>query len=155
MRLFHETQFASKKVIQRHELGIALDEFVYSLLRRQTDAKRKAVRTPSPTLHGTHDSVAAAGDQMKPCLTISHAKSVASLQLGESSALRADPKTATFRKCLNGAKIFTAERISLAEQLISLRSATVISSRAILSAVNHFLDQRRRFLRTPNPEPVV
>jgi hypothetical protein len=55
--------------------------------------------------------------------------------LGESDALRADPKTATFRKCLNGAKIFAAERISFAERLISLRSATVISSRAIFSAV--------------------
>ena len=54
---------ASKKVIQRHELGIALDEFIYSLLRRQTDVERKTVSTPNPTLHGTHDSVAAAGDQ--------------------------------------------------------------------------------------------
>lgn len=63
MRLFHETQFASEKVIQRHELGIALDEFIYSPLRRQTNVKRKAVRAPSPTLHGTHDSVGAAGDQ--------------------------------------------------------------------------------------------
>ena len=101
--------------------------------KRMLSAKlcaRPAPRCTAPMIPSLPPAIS-----MKPCLTISHAKSVAILQLGESSALRPDPKTATFRKCLNGAKIFAAERISLAERLISLRSATLISSRAIFSAV--------------------
>jgi hypothetical protein len=96
-------------------------KFAYSLLRRQTDVKRKAVRAPSSHLHGTHDSVAAAGDQHEALSDHFARKISRHFVSGESSALRADPKTATFRKCLNGAKIFAAERISLAERLISLK----------------------------------
>ena len=82
--------------------------FVCSLLEGQTDVERKAVLAPRPPLHGTHDSVAAAGDHHEALSDHFARKIRRHFAIGESSALRAEPKTATFRKCLNGAKTFAA-----------------------------------------------
>ena len=58
MSLLHEIEFAGKEVIQVNQFRIALDDFVGSLLKWQTDIKPEAVLAARATLRCAHDSVA-------------------------------------------------------------------------------------------------
>src|SRR5207248_2549728 len=58
VRLLHEIQFTSEEIIERNQLGIALNNFVGSLLPRQATIEPKTIRAACSPLRCSHNSVA-------------------------------------------------------------------------------------------------
>src|SRR6184192_111975 len=65
VRLLHEIQFTSEEIIERNQLGIALNNFVGSLLPRQANIEPKTMRAACSPLRCSHNSVAPTCDHHK------------------------------------------------------------------------------------------
>ena len=62
MGFFHEIEFAGEEVVEIDQLGVAFDDRVRVLFKRQPDVEAKTVFAPCASLGGPHDAVAGTGD---------------------------------------------------------------------------------------------